>query len=304
MSKRQGKSFRYLLRGNSAKDIQAAEKLSRDLLYYYWSEHAELARQRNEIQDEIRNILIQSCRSDYEFTRWQRGVKYKYCLHPLCTLGSLSFIGGRFNYGSSINAEIPFFPALYIAEDKDTALQEHLGQEARNSNANLSPREAALANPSSETIVSLSGKLDKVFDLTCDDNLVQFVRLLKAFKLPTRLVNQAEKLRIPKSSIIQTKSRLVKDLLNPDWREKPSNYDIPANSQIFSYLIYLAGIEGILYPSTLTKKSCLVVYPSNFEKSDSFIQIDDEPPHKSVPTRIDESNWQLCDMGADAVRLQ
>jgi len=91
---------------------------------------------------------------------------------------------------------------------------------------------------------------------------------------------------------------MAKDLLSPDWRKKPSIYDIPANSQIFGHLIYTAGIDGILYPSKLTEKPCLAIYPRNFPGSDSFIQMDDELPHENVPKKIDESNWQVCDTEA------
>lgn len=301
MTKRKRKSITYLLRGNAPKDIIAAKARTQDLLNYYWDEHAALSRQRHLIRDEIGEALITACTSDYTFNHWQRSVKYRYSLHPLCTIGSTRFAGGRFNYGEDINAELSSFPALYIAIDKDTALQEHLGQNENNTTPGLSPREAALTNPISETTVSISGKLDKIFDLTCSDNLSAFIKLIKKFKLPYQLIKQAEKLNINKSKIISTKAKLHADLLNPNWREKPVRYDIPANSQIFGHLVYIAGIEGILYPSKLTRKNCLAIFTHNFNQSDSWIQLDDEAPDKLVPKKIDEANWRLCDLNHDDI---
>jgi len=164
------KSVQYLLEAGTLADMRAAKKITAALIKYQWDFYAELARQRQTIQDEIKQSLIKTC-VPFEFKKWQRAVKYKYGLHPLSTVGSLSFIGGRFNTGSAVNAEIPIFSGLYLAQDKDTALQEHLAQEPTSKNSTLTSREIALTNPSSETIVSVSGKLDKIFDLTEANNL-------------------------------------------------------------------------------------------------------------------------------------
>ncbi|MDR3492706.1 MAG: RES family NAD+ phosphorylase [Gammaproteobacteria bacterium] len=247
----------------------------------------------------IKQALIQTSTS-YEPKNWQRAVKYKYGLHPLSTVGSLGFIGGRFNTGAGVNPEVPFFSGLYLAQDKDTALQEHLGQEA-SPDSKITPRELALTNPASETIVSVSGKLDKIFDLTNSDNLIPFVELIKKFKLSKELMVSASKLSVVKPGIVQTAKSLLKTLLNPDWRALPSNYDVPANSQIFGHLVYSSGIEGILYPSKFTKIPCLVIFPRNFVGTDSFIILDDDVPHPKVPCRLDASNWRISEMDAKEV---
>jgi hypothetical protein len=165
------KGVTYLLESGSIKDIRRAKEVTNELLKYHWTYYSELARQRNEIQNKIQQAVIQTC-IPYELNHWQRAVKYKYGLHPFSTVGSLSFIGGRFNTGKGVNTEVPHFSGLYVAENKDTALQEHLGQEKHNQ---LTPREVALTNPASETIVSISGKIDKVFDLTDAKNLLPLV---------------------------------------------------------------------------------------------------------------------------------
>ena len=291
------KTNAYFVSLDNPQQIKASRKRTNDLLKYHWQHYSELACQRNTIQDQIQQALIQTA-IPYEISQWQRAVKYKYGLHPLSTVGSLSFIGGRFNTGKGVNSEVPFFPGLYLAQNKDTALQEHLGQI---SNEHLTPREIALTNPTSETIVSISGKLDKVFDLTHPDTLIPFIKLIKNFKFSKELKATAKKLKLQDSKIIKTPEALLETFLDPNWRASPSQFDIPSNSQILGHLVYSAGVEGILYPSKFTGQLCLVVYPKNFLNTDSFIMLDDEAPHEKVPTRIDSTNWRLSDMEAKEI---
>lgn len=280
----------------SVNEVNAHQKFTEKLQQYYWNEYSELTRQQNEHKEELTKALIYaSC--EYAFQRWQRGVKYKYSLHPLCTIGSTSFAGGRFNMGKDLNSMLPNFPALYLAEDKDTGLQEHLGQEPIASTVHLKPREIALTNPASETIVSVSGKLDQVIDLREPKNLTNLVKIIKEFKHSAALKKQARDIKLS-SKIIKTEKELQSSLLNPTWNKKPIESDVPANSQIFGYLVYDAGIDGILYPSKLTGKSCLSIFPRNFSQSESFVCLDDEAPNKSVPTKIDSSNWRICELNA------
>jgi hypothetical protein len=101
--------------------------------------------------------------------------------------------------------------------------------------------------------------------------------------------------------IVKTAGKLHETLLHHDWRQLPSNYDVPANSQIFGYLVYSSGIEGILYPSKLTGKPCLVIFPRNFVETDSYIALDDETPLPKVPNRIDASNWRMSELDAKEI---
>src|SRR3990167_5185151 len=133
------KSVQYLLESGTLADMRAAKQITAGLVKYQWNYYAELARQRSVIQEEIQQALMQTCIS-YELKKWQRAVKYKYGLHPLSIMGSLNFIGGRFNTGTGVNTEVPFFPGLYLAQDKDTALQEHLGQESIPQGSKLTAR--------------------------------------------------------------------------------------------------------------------------------------------------------------------
>ncbi len=176
-------------------------------------------------------------------------------------------------------------------------MQEHLGQ-VDFPGSQLTAAEMALVNPSSETIVSISGQLDTVFDLTQANNLIGFVELIKHFTLSDELLffPKTKKLIIPKLEIINTPQLLLESLLDPKWRLLPSNYDVPSNSQIFGHLIYQAGIEGIIYPSKFTNELCLIIFPHNFPGTDSYLLMDDEAPHENVPKRIDSNNWRICDL--------
>jgi hypothetical protein len=286
-----------LLELGTLADMRAAKQVTAALVKYQWDYYSELAHQRNAIQDEIKKALIQTC-IPYAPQKWQRSLKYKYSFHPLSTVGSLTFIGGRFNTGSGVNTEIPIFSGLYLAVDKDTALQEHLGQELIPEGSELTAREIALTNSASEATVSVSGKLDKVFDLTVSDNLKPFVELIKNFKISNELKAAAKKLRVTSPGVVKDIDKLRETLLCRDWRQLPSNYDVPSNSQIFGHLVYSSGIEGILYPSKFTGKKCLIVFPRNFAGTDSFIMLDDEAPHPKIPNRIDSDNWRIAELDA------
>lgn len=286
-----------LLEQGTLAGMQAQKDRTAALLKCYWDYYSELALQRSQIQEEIKKVLMQACLSGYRFEKWQRAVKWKHGLHPLSTVGSLTYIGGRFNTGSDVNSEVPSFPALYLAIDKDTALQETLGTKAPGGQQ-LTPRELALTNPQSEVIVSVSGELEKVIDLTSAESLKGFTALINGFHLSDTLRATARSLKLPEPKIITTPKQLLATLLQKKWRQAPSMFDVPANSQIFGHLICQAGIEGILFPSSLSGKNCLAIFPQNFAFSSSFVTLDDEPPHPDVPRKIDSNNWRLCELSA------
>lgn len=304
------KEIGYLLESGTLSDMLEAKRITEDMIKYQWDYYSELARQRDEIIGPIKESLISASKS-FQFNRWQRGVKYKYSLHPLSTNGSLTNNGGRFNTGTNVNSQVPTFPALYLASDKDTALQEHLGQippskEIKKMIASslgmteedineLSPRELALCNPSSETVVSVSGKLDKVIDLRSYKSLELFVKLIKVFKISDDLKRRAMILGVSNPEVVKTAKQLLMTFLQSDWTLLPARYAVPSNSQIFGHLVFIAGIEGVIYPSKLTGEPCLALFPKNFVATDSFIMLDDESPHVGVPSKIDGANWRLCE---------
>lgn len=272
------KNKEYVLENISLAELKTTKKREHDLVNYHWAYYSELALQRENIKFKLKEVLLDKCIRNYSFKGWQRAVKYKYSLHPLCSIGSTKFIGGRFNYGEDINGEIKAFPALYITEDKDTALQETLGQMPPSVDMGLSSRELALTNKQSETIVSVTGELDTVFDLTTSKSLTKFVNLTKSFKLSAQLKNQAKKLNIDPPAVVQKPKELFDGIMEENWRAGINLNDTPFNGQIFGHILYEAGVSAILYKSKLTKKECLSIFIENFKDSDCSIKIDDEAP--------------------------
>lgn len=296
----------YALERTTEASIRRARTRNEEYLAWSWQHYSELAFHRQAIADDLHRALGHACRP-FAFSQWQRAVRYKYSLHPMSTLGSTAHYGGRFNMGRDINSLIPSFPALYIASERETALLEALGQ-PRVGVGGLTPQELALANPQSETIVSVSGEIDEVVDLVeLSEHLQPFVELMSGFALNRQLRRSANRLDMPHISIITTVAELVDDLLQENWRRVPANQDIPANGQIFGQIVREAGIAGIRYPSKMTGNDCVAVFPSNFVGSTCFVSLDDEPPPLpggfQIPRRYDEKNVQLLELDFEALAL-
>lgn len=140
----------FILDQGSIKDIRKWEALKDRILKYHWDFYNDLAYQRSKITDELKKSLLGATRKKFEFKRWQRTVKLKYSSEPLSILGSLlDQAGGRFNIGDINPSEFQPFPALYIAIDRVTSLQEVLCQKTNISKSGLSPLDIALADRTS-----------------------------------------------------------------------------------------------------------------------------------------------------------
>lgn len=277
------------------KDIELYKKRTAELLRFFGDFYWELASQRAKVQDQINLALAKNAIENYKFEGWQRAVKYKYSLDPLNPSGSLKDPGGRFNIGEIDTNRYPTFPALYLATDKDTALQEHLGQ-IEDHKKRLSALDIALTNPDSVSIVSVKGHLDQVFDLTQSEGLADFVEINGKFEFSENIAHQMKSLRIPEQRVVQNVEDLSRSFLMPNWREMPMAFDIPSNSQIFGQLVVSAGIQGILYPSKLTGKPCLAIFPQTFKNTGSYVELIDEMPVSTVPRRIDANSpmaWEI-----------
>ncbi len=294
--KKKSKAATYLLEKGTLTEMRAAKEWTAKLLDFHWRFYSELAYQRNQNLEALKEAILIQSTSNFEFTNWQRAVKYKFSLHPLSVVGSLNYVGGRFNSGTEINSQIPAFGCLYISLDKETSIQEALCQDSENKSKNFTPLEFALTNSQSETFVSVSGKLDKVFDLRKKSNLKKLVAVFKKFKISKELTKLANEIYADEPELVKSEQLLLDSILERNWRNKPVQFDIPSNSQIFGYLAYLAGVDGIIYPSKYTGKVCLAIFPKNFENGDSFIKLDDAAPHAKVPGRIDGKSWRLSEL--------
>ncbi len=254
----------------------------------HWEYYSELEYLRSQIYDELKASLRGNAHP-FEFSGWQRAVKYKYCLVPLSAKGSLMDPGGRFNIGSIDPARFPVFPCLYLANDKATALGELLGR-TEGPPGDLKPEELALTKATSITVVSISGKLESVLDIRDPKNLTPFVDLVKDFKASSRLVVQCRRYGIT-VELIRKADVFVGVLQGKRWRDWPTAFDVPAPTQIFGRIVQDAGIEAILYKSVLTGTPCLAVYPQNFQNSSACIKIDDDSPVETVHRQVDSSTF-------------
>jgi RES domain-containing protein len=267
-------------------DIARSKAYYEQLRQFHWEYYSELAYRRNRIYDSLKNSLRERAKP-FEFSKWQRAVKYKYALQPLSTNGSLTDPGGRFNIGAIDATRYPIFAALYIASDKSTALAELLGQGATDDS--LTAEEIALTKPDSIAAVSVSGRLDSVLDVCDSKNLATFVSLIKGFRLSRALMLKASRLRFP-LNVVTSVHDLTTALRAADWRNWPTLYDVPATTQIFGRIVFDAQVEGILYTSVLTERPCLAIYRQNFQDSPSYVELDDPAPSEQVVRRLDSSN--------------
>ena len=279
---------RWELESGRVSDIIKSQKLYEDLVEFHWRYYSELAFQRKKIREEL-NSSLRNAAAGFQFSRWQRVVKYKYSLDPLGAKGSLSDPGGRFNVGAIDPTRYPMFPALYLAADKATALAEVLGRDK--DRGSLTPEELALTKPDSISAVSVSGGLDAVLDIRVSGSLSGFVSRIKDFRLSRPLISEARRLGWSPLRLITTVAELKTILMLENWRNWPMLYDVPAGGQIFGGIAVDAGIEGILYESVLTGKECLALFPQNFLNSSSYVELDDPAPSDDVRTRIDSTNF-------------
>lgn len=269
------------------------------ILRHHWRYYSELAGQRKEIQSDLLDALAESATGPIKLEKWQRAVRFKYSLHPLCVVGSLqSFVGGRFNISENLNPMLfPPFPALYAAYDRETAEQEILCQ--GNRIAGLSNQDFALAKKDSITIVAVDIYLEKCLDTRKAGSLRRFTNLIKDFKIPPQLKEEARKLDLAEPGAVKLPKELQETLLAPDWRTFPAQFDIPANPQIIGQLVYEAGIEGIIYPSRMTGRDAVAVFTRNFGNGESWVEISDECPPNTVLKRIAASNYLLAEKTQD-----
>lgn len=274
------------LESGAIADIARSKALYEQLLHFHWEYFAELAYKRIKIYDSLKASLRDQAKP-FEFSHWQRVVKYKYCLDPLSTNGSLMDPGGRFNIGAVDKARFPLFPALYLASDKRTAMAELLGRSSVGTT--LSPEDLALTAPASITVVSVSGKLEAVLDIREQSHLAAFVDLVSGFQLSRSLLEMARKLNAP-VFLVKTAQQLSDNLHYDDWRQWPMLWDVPAPSQIFGRIALDAQVEAILYASVLTKAPCLCMYHQNFQNSPSFVELDDPAPAQVIRRRLDATN--------------
>jgi RES domain-containing protein len=287
-----GREKRYFLEVGSVQQLTESKRDVEKHLNFYWRSYSDLAFQRAQIIPTLLNALREIAVPNFVFSDWQRAVSPKYLRDPLSAAGSLKLIGGRFNIGEIDTGRYPPFPALYLASDKTTAIQEKYQMKDQKGQP-MSASELALTNPESLAVLRVNGLLSSVIDLRKSSNsLKPFVSLIKDFKISPAIVSEAKHLNITPPSIIREAPELMNALLWSEWRQLPMLWDVPAPSQIFGQLIEKADIEAVVYPSSLASGDCIALFYQNFKNSDSFAEIPRGELPEGVRNRIDSASFQ------------
>lgn len=275
----------YLLDEFSRQDLSTWKRNSALLQEYRVKQFYELESLRELHRDELIKALRDQGDCRETLAGWTRIVDYKYSLEPLSAKGSLR-AGGRFNIGRDLDAaQLAPFPALYIASDYPTAYAERFG--VLESKSELAPHELSLRTPGSFTSVSLNGEIGGLFDLRDSSAVKAFAKIIGKFQLNKELRQLARQLGMRGPLLLASTRDLYQDLLG-NWRGMPSQYGLPANSQLFARFLREAGFEGVIYPSTKGSGSCIALFIEQLVASDSWIEIADDSP-AGATARLDAS---------------
>lgn len=253
----------------------------------------ELERHRAENAEELVDATRSRLSGPLQFEGWARIVDYRYTLEPLSVAGSVQRDGGRFNIGGALNpAVFPAFPALYLAEDLETAFRERFGIERRAQPGGLSGEETLLRRPGSFTHVEVGGKVELLFDVGDLDALRPFASVIARFKMPALARTLSRQLRMSNPPfLVRSAGSLQTQLLHANWRLQPAQYDLPSNSQIFGRICAAAGAHAILFPSArLSSRRCLALFPQNWTGSESYVEVTGGLPSAATCVRLDGSS--------------
>ena len=255
--------------------------IERQIGDYYWSE-------RTKRKDDIIDALRASTIEPYSNDKLYRAVGYKFSQDPLCTLGSIKVVGGRFNFGEFDEA-IQSFHALYLADSPQTALFEkypdkstYTQEEVNALNLiSISENERnkfyGLNITESYSNYRISIQLENIIDIRTDKSLQKFLDVINDIPFPEYLNIELKKFDQSPRTSVQTIKQIRDTLYDVNWRLMPSFHNRPSNSQWFGHYCRLAGIQAIIYSSTKCSGYNLAVFPDNLQNSqNSYIKIADE----------------------------
>ena len=223
---------------------------------------------------------------------WVRIVDYQYTNMPLSSAGSLTGFGGRFNAGMDLDAgTLNPWPALYLAEDCETAYREKFQLKSSQTVDGLKAEELALQNGRSHSTVLLQGLMDRAFDMTVPRNLDAVASVLKKIRMPERVKALKKKLMLKSTdiSMIQNGQSLYNAVLLYNWRVQPAQFGLPARSHVLAELVRAAGFEAILYKSTMGPGRCLAVFPDQLS-GQAYVELVDKAPPEVRHTRLDDNS--------------
>ena len=223
---------------------------------------------------------------------WVRIVDYQYTNMPLSSAGSLTGFGGRFNAGMDLDAgTLNPWPALYLAEDYETAYREKFQLKSSQTVDGLKAEELALQSGRSHSTVLLQGLMDRAFDMTVPRNLDAVASVLKKIRMPERVKALKKKLMLKSTdiSMIQNGQSLYNAVLLYNWRVQPAQFGLPARSHVLAELVRAAGFEAILYKSTMGPGRCLAVFPDQLS-GQAYVELVDKAPPEVRHTRLDDNS--------------
>lgn len=273
----------------STADLAHWQKLSNDLDELTNSLYFGLEPARRRLRLKLCDTLRQAGGLLLDIHKWARIVPYQYSLQPLSCAGSLQSIGGRFNAGFELNdGTLNSWPALYLAEDFETAYREKFQLASTALTEGLKPEELALEQTVSHATIFVNGRIENVFDMTSFVTLTSVGKIFRQVKMPREATQLAKKLKISDSQkiMIQNGQQLHSAIVKNNWRVWPMQFGVPAPSQTMAELIKAAGYEGILYPSSKGPGRCLVVFPENLSDH-SHIDLIGPTPSAATINRLD-----------------
>lgn len=207
-------------------DLEFWDTRSVDAARYGNNVYFDLEKQRVAHHDELVAAVRDAGGVEVPVDGWVRITEYQWCLAPLSAAGSLKRIGGRFNIGEDLDLRAKPFPALYIAHDYDTAMQEYFGGPP--SASALSAHEMMLRRPNSFATFVIDGHLHNVFDLRELPRLDAFVSIIKRFTLTKETREFARRNGLAARKLVRSSRELHDRVLasSNDWRMEPLLVDL------------------------------------------------------------------------------
>lgn len=289
----------------TTQDLQKWEQASANLDQLWDSLYFGVEPERRKLRHQLIEAIKGVGHTALQLDHWVRIVTYQYSLEPLTCAGSLQALGGRFNAGYELDANtMRPWPALYIAQNRETAFREKFQLASGEDVDGLTPQDLSLEGTVSHTTVFVNGQLNRVFDMTAFTSLISVAKVLSKIKLPSDVAALARKLKFDSNTFLMVKTgqQLFNAAVKQNWRVLPTQFGLPAPSQILAQLIRNAGYEAILYPSSKGSGKCLAVFPTNLGDS-SFVQLADLAPTEKTTARLDQGTATALE-GWDAVPRQ
>jgi hypothetical protein len=273
----------------STDDLERWGSVSKDLDELNDVMHFNLEPERRRHRGELLAALRAIEPVSQDLQGWVRMVSYKYSLSPLSAAGSLTEVGGRFNAGMDLDpSAIQPWPALYVAQDQETAYREKYQLAKGTTIDGLTPEELSLHEGSSYSAVLLKGQLSRTFDITRHENLQALVDVFKKIKFPERAKALKKRLKIPENGLTMVKSskQLYDVTVAQNWRILPVQFGLPAPSHVLAEMIRAAGFEAIIYPSSKGGRNCAAIFPDALAPG-SFVELLDASPPGIIHARLD-----------------